>query len=350
MEHVEEALPLETAAPATTLCAGCETPLGEPAPRTPFCPDCREKFIRFPIPLWIKAFGVGILVLLAFCLYRFPEHLQTGVHFKRGKAAAESHNYHTAQQEFGLTVERAPGFLEAQCRLLLAAFHNDDFTTAATMATRLEGKNIEDNDLYNEITGALNTMSRYIPSDSFNLFTEHMGLPADSIPAEAYTSYIQQHPGDDYAVLRLASAHLNADNNTAADSMTNTLLEKDPAFRPALAIKITAKRELLQFDSAHYFVAKLLAENHEDQYAINLKARILLKQKKDKEALALAKQGYSLNESDGYSAVTLAMAYHFNGDAKHREALLQKAESDSSNARYVTLARDYISGRKVFRN
>jgi hypothetical protein len=117
---------------------------------------------------------------------------------------------------------------------------------------------------------------------------------------------------------------------------------------PALALKITAKRELLQFDSAHFYAEKLLAVNRQNVYALSTKARILLKQKKDQEALA--KQGYQLNDQDGHSTATLAMAYHFTNDTKGRDALLKKAESDTTIAEYITVAKDIISGKESFRN
>jgi hypothetical protein len=350
MEHVEEVQELETAAPSTPVCAGCTAPLAMPAPRTPLCPDCRDQFIRFPIPFWIRVFGGGVLLVVLFCLYRLPENLKTGIHFKRGKAAAESHNYVSAQKEFELAVGREPGFLEAQCRLLLAAYHNDDYTTVYGVSNTLQGKSIEDNELLNEMTGVVTTMNRYFPTDSFRVFTERWALPEDSIPVNAYTQYMAQNPDDDYATLRLGSILLDKEAYGTVDSLMDGLLQKHPGFHPALTMKVSAKRNRLQFDSAHYFADQLLAENHENVYALSAKARTLLKEKKDREALALAKRGYALNEREGHTIATLALAYHFNNDAKSRDALLKKAESDTAAAEYITMAKDIISGKESFRD
>lgn len=350
MEHVDELTAAETAAPAEPLCAGCQAPLAQPLPRTPVCPSCREQFIRYPIPFWIKAFGAGVLLVVCFCLYTFPKNLQTGIHFKRGVAAAEARNYRTAQKEFGEALQREPGFLEAQCRLLVAAFHNDDFTTVAGLSAQLEGKNIEDGELFSEVSGAVNTMNSYFPTDSFTAFAAGFAQPEDSIPAEAYRGYLARYPGDAYATLRLAGIYLDHDDYAAADQLINPLLESHPDLHPAVAVKISAKRDLLQFDSAYYYADRLLAANHEYVYALSSKARVLLKEKKGRQALDLAKQGHSMDAADGHATATLALAYHFNRDTKSRDALLAKASGDTANAYYINIAKDIISGKEPFRD
>lgn len=350
MEHVDELPAVDTAAPAGAVCAGCQAPLTEPLPRTPLCPSCREGFIRYPIPLWIKAFGGGVLLLVVFCLGQFPKNLQTGIHYKRGVAAAESRNYGTAQKEFEAAVLREPGFVEAQCRLLLAAYQNDDYETAYAVAGRLQDKAIDDDGLLNEMTGAMLTMQRYFPTDSFQAFAARWGVPEDSIPVEAYTLHLAQHPGDDYAALRLGSILLDREAYGRVDTLMNGLLEQHPGFHPALNMKIAAKRNLEQFDSAHYYADQLLAENRQNIYALSSKARTLLKEARDREALAMAKECYALNDRDGHTIATLALAYHFNRDPKSRDALLQKAEGDTATASFITIAKDIISGKEPFRN
>jgi tetratricopeptide (TPR) repeat protein len=347
-QPVEKAQTIETA--AAPVCAGCNAPLAEPVPRNPICPDCRQRFIRYPIPHWIKGFGAGVLLLMIFCLYQLPANLKTGIHYKRGLMAAGSRNYRTAQKEFQQAVLREPGFLEAQCRLLVAAYYNHDYITLGNVAVQLEGKNVEDAALYHEVSRVMNLANQYFPSDSFMHFTEQLALPEDSIPINAYTQYLAQHPEDTYASLYLTQRLMSVENYAAADSLLNKRLELQPALRMHQVYKVQVKRDLQQFDSAYFYAEKLLAMNEQDVFALSSKARILLQQKKDSEALEVAKQAHELDGHDGHAAATLVLAYHYNHDTHKRDALLKKAESDTTIAEYIGIAKDIISGKASFRN
>jgi hypothetical protein len=107
-------LPAEHHEPAGPVCAGCEGPLYEQKGRTPICNECRERFIRYPIPGWIKIFGGAILLLMVFGLTRLPANLSAAIHQKRGERAMAEHRYATAQRANLYRREPAP----AHCRLL----------------------------------------------------------------------------------------------------------------------------------------------------------------------------------------------------------------------------------------
>jgi hypothetical protein len=76
----------------------------------------------------------------------------------------------------------------------------------------------------------------------------------------------------------------------------------------------------------------------------------MLKEKKDAEALKLAKETSALDEKDTYAQATLAMAYHYNNNPASRDVVLQKMAKDSSAASMLTYVKDVISGKEFFRN
>jgi len=77
--------------------------------------------------------------------------------------------------------------------------------------------------------------------------------------------------------------------------------------------------------------------------------------RRDKEALALAKEGYELGNKDLYSQSTLILAYHFNGLATDRDDLIKKATmaaatADSSDLEAFHYAMDIVNNKEKFRD
>src|SRR4051794_25948248 len=96
----------------TPACANCGSALIEPPGRTPICDSCRHQFINYPIPVWIKAFGIGILAVLVFSVFNLSRNISTGIHYKRGSVAASKKNYLTAEKEFGRVAKIEPDYTE----------------------------------------------------------------------------------------------------------------------------------------------------------------------------------------------------------------------------------------------
>src|SRR5215212_8022139 len=119
MENNEEAL-MPVQEEEQLVCASCKTALSHQYYKVPLCTDCRNNFIKYPIPVWIKAFGIGVLLLMVFSLSQLSKNLTTGIHLQRGKEAAKQHNYLTAQHEFEQVVKKEPEYAEGQGHLLLA--------------------------------------------------------------------------------------------------------------------------------------------------------------------------------------------------------------------------------------
>ena len=349
MDSAELDLP-EDSSPASPACASCKTPLYGEVYKTPLCPECRQAFIRFPIPKWIKAFGGGILLLLLFCLVTLPRNLRTGIHHKRGMEAMAQRKFSTAQKELEAVVKAEPKFLEAQCRLIIAAFYNGDLITMQKAYAAVVDKTIDDEDLIGQVQDVLAKTVTYLPSDSLLAFIEAKHTSLDSSTSFELTQYLQKQPGDQYAMTMLASRLMDAKEYEASDRVLQQCLALDRTYNPALAVMIPLKRERLQFDSALYYADRVLANNRESAYGYGAKARILLKAKKDAEALKVVKEGLAIDSHDPYCLATLAIAYHYTGDLKHRDALLKQAATDSTLTSPFSFASDVISGKEAFRN
>ena len=342
----------ETLSPEETpseskVCVNCSHPVIEPDYPTQLCKDCRNKFINFPIPRGVKMFGVGLTAVLIFAVFSLPKHLTTGVHYERGREAIKKKNYFTAQRELNEVVKKVPAFTEAKEYLAIASFYNYDLITFADIIQKLQGENVEDKDLYEELNLLTQKASNYFPSDSIvAVFNDYNSW--DSIPEFIYEKYVSAYPNELFPALRYASCLFDNKNYAASDSLLNHILSKDPTYCNALNIKTSIKREFRQFDSAQHYCDKILLLNHESTFGMSSKARTFLRQKNNQEGLRWALKSINKDPNDPYSLATLALAYHFNNKQKERDELLKASKNDSLNAAYMQYTIDVVEGKEKF--
>jgi tetratricopeptide (TPR) repeat protein len=334
----------------STVCAACGLPVNEQAKGTLLCGPCRSQFIAYPIPVALKIFGGLLLCVLLFSLLTLPKNIQTGIHYKRGLVALEKKNFMTAETEFNTVLEKEPDYLDARCRVLIASFYNHHFPVFISTSESLENKKIEDEELFTQMQSLVTRASSFFPKDSFVQIMQRYKMDTDSVPEPVYKAYLAAFPEDDFASSRLAGIFFQNEQYKEADSITNRLLQTDPFHYTSLVLKASMKREQRQLDSSHYYLRRLLDANHQDVVALSSSVRTLLKEKKDAEALALAKEAVALDGTEAYALVSLAMAHHFNKDVRSRDAVLQQLAKDTTAVGMLTYAQDVISGKESFRN
>jgi tetratricopeptide (TPR) repeat protein len=341
--------PEEDASPQAYLCVGCDQPV-PPSDRTPLCDTCRQQFVKYPIPLWLKGFGVVLLCVVVFSLATLSKNIQTGIAYKRGVKAMEQQHYITAEKELMHVLAEEPDYLDARCQLLIASFYNSHLGVCFSTSEILQGKEIEDADLLQSMESALATALTYLPKDSFYTVLNEYGNEMDSIPPAVYRSYLSTYPEDMFAMFRLAGVLSDADRYTEADSVLNAILKHNPSYFPALLSKVSVKRELLQIDSSYLYVNRILQTNKQNVLALSSKVRTLLKEKKDTEAITLAKEVITLDPSESHALASLAMAYHFSNETRKRDEAVQKLAADSTAAGALSYVQNIFNGKETFRN
>ena len=328
-------------------CRNCAAEIPAIEGKIPLCNSCRSMFIHYPIPKWIKAFGAGILLVLAFSLASLPGQIKTGIHLQKGIKAASDHRYATAQKELQQVVNKEPHYTEAQCRLLIAAFYNADFETVFSSYKNLENEEIKDKELFQDVTQVLTHMGTLVPTDSFSLMLDNKH---QALTQSDYQDYFARNAHDAYAMTRYASLLYDQKNFAGTDSILNIVLKDNPSHYSALAMKIPLKRDEQQFDSSYYFINQLLALNKEDNFAMASKARTLLKQHKDNEAFEAARQSLDFSPASSYGLATMALIYHYRNDIPKRDALMTRAKKDSSLMESFDYVSNIVSGKEKFRD
>lgn len=349
---MEETLPAEQ--PGTTSprsCANCGQPALEEDYPAALCFSCRERFTRLSIPIWVKAFAAGIGALLLFSLFTLPKNIALGIHLKRGETAIGKKNYFTAEKELKMALEKIPDNLEANGHMVIAAFYNQDFEALSKAMKKIGTQNIEDKELYTEISAVLDKAEKYTDNDSFVIFRNAHPKLAETADT-AWLGYINRNPDDRSGAMEYASVLFERKDYTHCDSIIQLILKGDNEYFPALMMEASLKREIGDMDAALEYGRRIVAVNHESAYGLASEARTLLRQKKDGPALDLALKAYSL-KPNLYTNTTLILAYHFNGRGKARDALIKLARAETADATDSTnlqYALDVMDHKEKFRD
>lgn len=345
----------ETFVPAGRDCANCgQSALPGDHP-TPLCADCRAQFLRYPIPHWIRAFAGAVIILVVYSLFTFPKDLSAGIALEKGKKAEKEKKYITAQREMEKVLEKIPRNVEARGHLVIDAFYNQDYETMGTQLENVRYSNFDDHDLVGQIEYVISKASPFFPDSTDPFITFKIGHEdMERIPDTAWVNYMRKHPRDIIALATYGDLLFKENEFDQCDSCMRELLTMDKEFVPALRTLSSIKRQQHKLDSALYYNDQLLSINKELPDGLASKARTLLMQKKDRQALAIAEEACRLGKDDVYSQVTLIMAYHFNNRMQDRDALVKKVTAavaaDSSYQETFQYAMDVITNKEKFRD
>lgn len=326
MEQNSTLATTDTVVPEQKPCISCGNPdVLKGYPNT-LCAACREQYIKFPIPLWVKAFGGGIALLVIILLFNLPKTLMPEIYYEKGITAAEKHKYATAERNLRKAVDATPDFYEAQAELLVAAFYNEDMITVGKMVDKLSGRNFDDEELLAKVNRVMDYAATYLPGDSLNALAESHPAASGGLTVPVIQQFVVKYPDNIYAKIVLARRLMNDNNYVAADSLVQVVLQKDPKHLIGLETGAVVKRMLGDEKSALAYCDRALAINKECVFAIANKSRISLKMKDYKQGLVYAKDAVNINDTDFYAAASLVLAYHFNNMQPERDELIAKVK------------------------
>lgn len=329
------------------VCASCASPNVLEEYPVKLCADCREKYIKFPIPLWVKLFGAGVAIVLIISLIWLPGNFGAAIALSKAEKAERNKNYLTEEQELQKALKKAPNSIDILAHLAIASFYNMDMRTTGQALDKLEGKKMDNIQLVNQVNGVMQDLKSYYPSSAFD--TAFSQYKKATIPDTALIRFIRLHPDDTYARYSLALLYVDQEKYGKIDTMLSQILAMEPAFIPAIQLKGMVKRDLNQLDSSLYYCDAVLSINHQSLYGMSSKARTILKSGRLAEGFKLAQEVSNLDKDNGYNIATLAIAYHLNKDFSKRDELVHRADKDSSLAVYMKYVKDIISGKVVFK-
>ena len=333
-------------------CMNCGSPAVLKEFPNPFCESCRESYIKYPVPLWVKGFAAVIVAILIFSIYKIPRNISLGMHLDKAETAMQDKKYMTSERELKKALNGIPGNQEMQSELMMAAFYNGDFSVYDSMMTIISKQQFDNQDLFGRVQAVVNEAGTMVPGENFNVIYARYKNDYNKIPDTAYENYINANASDVFVRVLYAEMLSNKKKYTASDSLLTGVLVQDMEYVPALEGIASNKRVESSPDSSFYYCDRLLNINKENVYAISSKARTYLSIKKDAEGMALAQQASALDRTDYYTMETLALAYHFANNTRARDDMMREISAlhDSSVDESLQYVRDVISGKEKFRN
>jgi tetratricopeptide (TPR) repeat protein len=336
----------------TSLCVNCKKNKFEDGYATKICSECREQFIKYPIPKWIWGFAIGVIVVMIIGMFRMPKYFGAAYHLSKAEKAIENRAYITAQKELLKIIDEVPDNVEVNGNLLIAAAHNNNYALAGFAYQKLEGKEIKDNDFFLSIQSAMTLVESNFPIDT-TLFYK-IKLAEDSVEdlkqiynILAVKDNVDQNIAGVYVADRLYDMELYSE----AEEILNKVLLKNTDFYPAISLMAAVKRNSGKYDHAIAFCDQLLVLNSEDVNAYGQKAKIELKRKDDSMAGIYISKALAIDSTDTYALEALALLNLYTN--KKSESLkifntIQQSEMGGDTTITCRL-RKYINGIKNYR-
>jgi tetratricopeptide (TPR) repeat protein len=310
----------------------------------------------FPRWIWLLAGSIPLVILLFFLSRQYtPEALHKlalSSELQDGLKAEKKRQYLTAERELKAYTAKAPGNEEAEGRLMIAAFYNQDFETFSVQFTKLKDKEMKDKELFAELNGIMTKAAFYYPSDSIKDFSSRYPV-LTAIPDSAWENYFNRNPADVDAKEIYAEELYKEKRYSRCDSIIEDILSSHDDYIPALATGASVRRKEEDYDKALEYNKRILQINPElpDGLASEVLTLLLLKQ--DADALDVALKAYALDERNAYVKSSLILAYHYNDRKADRDALIQKASkeaADSGDQKMVQYALDVMAKKEKFRD
>lgn len=334
------------------LCVHCKNNLFEAGFPTKLCLECREHFVKYPIPKWIWLFAGGILLMMVIGMIRMPKYISAAYHLSRAEKAIERHAYYTAQKELLLVIENTPENVVANGNLLIAAAHNHNYMLAGFAFQKIAGKKLDDNELYASVQSAMQLVEENYPSDT--TVYGKIAVAKDSVDdlKQIYNFLVAKNNLDQYVVgVYVADKLYEKELYKDAEQILEHVLKNEPDFYPAIGLMIAVKRNLGQYDQANAFCDQLLTQNCEDVIAYTQKARVEIKRKDDVKAAEYAAKAMEIDPTSLYAMEAQAMVDHYaNRKVESKKLWLAIQQQEAGGDTTITMRLgEIINGKKQYR-
>jgi hypothetical protein len=155
---ITPAAPAPAAAQAPRGCVACHSPAVVPGFATALCQPCRDKLIKFPIPVWLKGVAAALVVLFLVSAVRVPGELGAAVTLQGAKDAQGRGDYPAAIKAYQSVLASYPKAEDALRGMAQCALAAGDAKTALDYANQLVSPTGEvskdDVELIEQIKGA----------------------------------------------------------------------------------------------------------------------------------------------------------------------------------------------------
>jgi tetratricopeptide (TPR) repeat protein len=338
--------------PSGAVCKRCEQALAEEGYQIPLCSSCRKEMTKFNFPIWLKISVVIILGLFIAALFRFPKNLMVAVHYERAKQADQDRRYVTAIKEYEKVIEDYDDTTDLLARLYMDYGRVGDYKEAEKVIEKIAGRESENTALIDTVNAFSQNLADYnYPDEELYELLTKMTEDVDK-NIKDLEAYLSKKPNSIVAHYILSNLYFDKKEFVEAERLIlNALKYTTKQFYPEGNLLLAAiYRETGNYDEAIKICNKALGYNKEDFHALASMARTYLKMKEDDRALELAKEAYSIRETEQYVISTLSLCYHYNEMFAERDKYLEEFKSLPDKDEYnLNLLEEIFSGKNNWR-
>lgn len=327
------------------ICLSCEKEEALKGYPTDLCEECREEFIKFPVPLWIKMVSIIILFIMLFGLISFKNPLTAAVNYERGLNAEKELKYVTAQIAYKKALKKFPKSQLLKSRLFISLVKGDDLAQAEKIYDEIMKMEYSDDDLFNEVQSAVDLygksfflteeIEKIIKNQNLSLSQKISGLEnlsKSNKNGNMYGTYY--YLGEGYFANQEYEKSIEALNNAYN-------LNKDFYF-----LKIStaaAYKELGNYEKAKKELDVIFKFNKEYEPSYVYLSFINLREHNYKDALINAEKAYSLNKNDLDAVEAIVISNHYLKNEQQKYKYMEILEKN--NFYGIDRTKDILSGK-----
>ena len=329
------------------ICCNCEEKEALKDYPTDLCENCREAYIKYPVPIWIKALSVIVLIVVIFSLMHFKSSLIGAVNYERGLKAEKELKYVTAQNAYKKALDQFPESQLLKSRLFIASVKGDNLEEIEKIYDEiLEMKySNTDNDLFNEVQSAMDLYAEYFfMTEDIKNIVENQNLSINQI-ISSLNNLTKSGNNENIcgAYYYLGTIYYSNAEYEKAIEYFDVVHSMRPEIYFFKIPKATCYTELGNYEKAKEVLKETFVFNKEYQLAYVSLSFINLKEHNYEEALKNAQQAYSINKSNLDAVDALAISNHYLKNENERDKYIKILEEN--NYSDINRVKDIVNGK-----
>lgn len=335
-----------------SLCVNCQVNPFEAGHPINLCASCRTSLINYPIPKWIKIFAICLGVVIVVSIIRTQFYISAAIDLGKSEKAIENKEYLTAKRELAKVLKKFPNDLKANAEMIIASAYSFDRVAAGTAFDKIVDKQIDDDDLYNEVETAIKFLSYLSVKDTIMMKKiDELSKSKEGL-LKVYHELKTNGNADNQLKFGVANYLYDLNEYGESEKVAKDILANEPTNYPALGLLSAIKRETGLYDQAIKYCDEMLTINKQDIFAITQKARVELKRKHDSQAAIYAAMAMKLDPQSDSALEAMAMVDYFAGRKKEslaRLAVIGVHSSQTGDSTIFNRLTPIINGSTIYR-
>lgn len=335
-------------------CLNCHINLKDTTenPNSVLCGECREHYIRYPLPRWLLAVLIIIIFAMAAGVLKMPVVLCNFKLYQQAEAAYDQKRFNTAAASYALLQEQYPKGQTIHEKMFLALVKAQRMEEAALVFnTYLDGKNGQE-DTVDEINSYLELLNGYY-------------LTLDKIQAATGGEIISEDLPSSYAKLEsllndaeclrpvilycLAQINFQQGKTGEAVNQIKEAYAAESRLTFIYSLLGNMQRRLKNYDAARAVYQELLQKNQDDVEAYRGMGVISLLQGDLTAGLTSIEHAYTIDPHGLYVADAQVVALYANGRRDEAQALYDQIKT-SEGYEVDPVLESYLAGKATLEN